>query len=44
MTKLKIVELVLVAASALINAARLAVKFISYLGKLLKQRQGYAAA
>ena len=44
MKKIKIVELVLVAASALINAARLAVKFISYVGKLLKQRQVCATA
>ena len=43
MSKVKMLELVLLAVSALINAARLVVKFINYLGKLKQEREECAA-
>jgi len=44
MAKLKIVEIVLLAASALITAAKAIIKFIGYLIKLKKETTEYACA
>ena len=44
MEKLKIIEIVLLAASALITAAKAIIKFIGYLIKLKKESQEYAYA
>jgi len=44
MGKLKVIELILLAASALITAVKSVIKFIEYIGELAKRKQenGYA--